>query len=455
MGIRNSCCIEISSGAAREGPWSDGSNAEKSWQVLSSALAGSSHRFGRLAGSTGDSWFVAKGCPVKLHWSSCVDPLGVKTQPLVLPEALIVPAKVLQVAAGDSHVLLLAMANGVSCVFSAGTNDCGQLGHGDMSPHRGVERAFKVTEVSDNLPVGSVACGGKASFCILQNGEVFSWGRHEAAGGLGHGPPPSGAKGLPSPAPIACLRRKTRAAQIASNGSSTLCLSHLGAAFSCGSGACGLHGHGHQGDETFFKAVTGLDGIPVVQAVLAPRHALAVGKEGEVITWGLMRGAFKAETELQLVPKIIDTLLDFRIVQVAAGYEHSLALSYDGQVFAWGSCFNGALGNIPADGLRHNNALVHKVQLGDVGRFREIACGAYYSLFLVTADDEQEAKERGPDIWLCGMGVSGIDGTQWRSEATAPGLGGGRELLQAPPSGVPLQPKLLNVKRVLAKLTAR
>jgi len=191
--------------------------------------------------------------------------------------------------------------------------------------------------------------------------------------------------------------------------------------------------------------------VPIVQVSLGPRHALALGESGEVISWGLMRGTFKAEAEIQLIPKVIDALLDVHVIQVAAGYDHSLALSDQGEVFAWGSCACGALGNLE-DHLLQNHALVHKAHLGNVGFVREVACGAYHSLFLSVVKGEAEAKERGPDLWICGMGVSTAEGNPWRADVMD-GDGDKPDFLAAPPTGIPLKMKLLNIKRMLAKMS--
>ncbi|CAE8688243.1 unnamed protein product, partial [Polarella glacialis] len=154
--------------------------------------------------------------------------------------------------------------------------------------------------------------------------------------------------------------------------------------------------------------------------------------------------------EAQLLPKVVDALLGIHIVQVAAGYEHSLALSDTGEVFTWGSHVSGALGNLDFGRTPDYQALAHKAELGNIGRVREVACGAFHSLFL---SDTGEAAERGDDLWLCGIGVTSAETAAWRlAAASSPYAGTAAAEIPGPPAGVPLKMKLVNVKRLLAKL---
>jgi len=292
-----------------------------------------------------------------------------------------------------------------------------------------------------------VACGGQVSFAVSQRGDAWSWGRNEESGVLGQGEMPVAC--VPAPVPVLGLRRKLRAAQVATTGWTALCVSHLGALFSWGGGACGVHGQGHQDDESSAKAVRGLDGVAVVQAAAGALHALALSARGEVFTWGRIVGAFGAEAQLQLVPKFVDALLDIRIVQVAAGAEHSLALAADGEVYAWGSRTAGALGSGHSNTVpQQQHLLVHKADLG-VGRVRELACGRSHSLFLAEAEGEEEEKAGG-DLWICGMGAAASPHVASKVEGVPVTRAGEWGKALAAPIGVPLKLQKVDVKRVLA-----
>ncbi len=82
-----------------------------------------------------------------------------------------------RVAAGHSHTLLLA-DNGE--VYSCGSNEYGQLGHGDRKQRRTAHRIEGLAEVKD------IAAGYHYSLVLLKNGDVYSFGCG-ADGRLGHG----------------------------------------------------------------------------------------------------------------------------------------------------------------------------------------------------------------------------------------------------------------------------
>jgi len=391
---------------------------------------------------------VARGCAVRLRWTSAADHLGLSTPPLTVPELLAVPAKVVQVAAGEAHALLVALAPEPR-VYSIGANDFGQLGLGDTLERPPSRRPLEVEALPPGALVAGVSCGGQVSLAVSQRGDVWSWGRNEESGVLGQGLMPVAC--VPSPAPVAGIRRKIRAAQVVTTGWTAFCVSHLGAVYSWGGGFCGAHGQGHQVDEACPKLLRALDGVATVQAAAGLLHGLALSAQGEVFTWGRISGAFGAEVQLQMWPKLVDALAGIQIVQVAAGGEHSLALAVGGEVYAWGAHTSGALGSPDIQNVSRQHALVHMAELGSLGKVRELACGRCHSLFLAA---EEGPSGRSGDLWLCGLGAppaaSHIAGQ-------AEGAAVGREVVVAkalgPPSGVPLKLQRLDVKRMLEMFT--
>jgi len=351
------------------------------------------------------------------------------------------PAKVVQIAAGEAHVLLLTSeGNGDSRVFSVGNNEYGQLGLGDAFPRPDAgSRAWEVQTLSASARASGVACGGNVSMAVSQRGDVWTWGRNEDSGVLGHGALP--VVSVPSPDVVANLRRKVRAVQIATSGWASFCISHLGALYSWGGGLCGVHGHGHHDNEPSAKAIRSLERTPVKQVATGCLHTLALGTHGEVLTWGRVGGAFGVEATLQLVPKMIDALLGVRVVQVAAGGEHSLALAETGEVYAWGAHGAGALGEINIDDVTQRYAQVHKSALQLAGGACEVACGRCHSAC---------AEHRNAEVWLCGKCVqpSGHPASQHEGEQVSR-LDG--QVLSAPP-GPPLKFTRLDLKRLRKKL---
>lgn len=389
-----------------------GTVAGPAWAPPNAALVrGAGARVsGQLAGAAGVSWVASRGCAVRLGWSSSEDQLGLRTPPVTMPDVPSLPARVVQVAAGQDHALILALDPSPR-VFSCGANDFGQLGLGDTARRPGgPPPVLEVEPLSALALVGGLAAGGHASFAVTQRGDVWSWGRHEESGALGLGDLPVSA--VPAPTQVSLLKRRVRAVAAATNGSTSFCLSHLGAVFSWGHGGCGLHGHGHRDDETTPKVLQCFSHNPVVQVSVGLLHALALSASNEVYTWGRVAGVFGQEIQLQTTPKVIDKLKGIRIVQVAAGGEHSLALTEDGDVYGWGAHAGGELCGVPAVKDRPQQyALVHRLELPELGRVRDVACGRCHSLFLASGLDtfqpqeKEKKKEKGSDVWVCGQGA--------------------------------------------------
>lgn len=405
---------------------------------------------GRLAGGAGASWLIARGCAIRLRWTSAQDHLGLGTPPVTVPELLAVPAKVVQVAAGEAHALLLALAPEPR-VYSIGANDFGQLGLGDtLERPASSRRPLEVQALPPGALVAGVACGGQVSFAVSQRGDVWSWGRNEDSGVLGHGSLP--VSSVPSPVPVAGIRRKVRAAQVATTGWTAFCVSHLGALYSWGGGLCGAHGHGHQVDEASPKVLRGLEGVAVVQAAAGLLHAVALSSKGEVYTWGRISGAFGAEVQLQMWPKLVDALTGIQIVQVAAGGEHSLALAAGGEVYAWGCHTSGAMGSPDIQNASRRHVLVHAAELGGLEKVRELACGRCHSLFLAATEGPSG---RAGDLWLCGMGVTpAVAHVAGQAEGAAAGREAAVAKALAHPSGTPLKVQRMDVRRMCEMFSA-
>lgn len=402
---------------------------------------------GRLAGSKGTSWVAARGCATRLSWSSSADHFGLRTSPVVVPDVFKVPARVVQVAAGEAHALILAL-DPWPRLFSCGANTHGQLGVGDTNPRPDVAKACELGEFHASGHIGGIACGGQVSFAISQRGDMWAWGKNEESGVLGLGSLPADA--VSTPMPVSSLQRRVRCIQAATTGLATFCLSHLGGTISWGSGASAVHGHGHQLDEPPAKALKSLANVQVVQVAPGLLHVLALSAGGEVYTWGRSAGAFGDEGSLQLFPRIVDTLTPIRIVQVAAGGGHSLALSAAGEVYGWGAHVNGELSGASALGQHPRRfALPHQLELG-LAEVREIGCGHCHSLFLAARAKGEEAGEKGSDLWICGHGALVAPGTADTREQHDISLQ--NHAIQKP-FGVPLKLTRVNIKRVLEVMT--
>ncbi|KAJ2708629.1 hypothetical protein H4R19_004651, partial [Coemansia spiralis] len=105
--------------------------------------------------------------------------------PAVLPAA-----GVRQVACGWNHTLLL---DGQGCVWAAGSNSFGQLGHppaqSGIAPSPGVWTQVVPDAAVDARPPAfiAVACGMRHSLAVSADGAVYSWGANRS-GQLGLAP---------------------------------------------------------------------------------------------------------------------------------------------------------------------------------------------------------------------------------------------------------------------------
>eukprot|EP00747_Dinoflagellata_sp_TGD_P207809 gnl/TRDRNA2_/TRDRNA2_81344_c0_seq1.p1 gnl/TRDRNA2_/TRDRNA2_81344_c0~~gnl/TRDRNA2_/TRDRNA2_81344_c0_seq1.p1 ORF type:complete len:457 (+),score=85.98 gnl/TRDRNA2_/TRDRNA2_81344_c0_seq1:140-1510(+) len=407
-------------------------------------------RGGHIAGSAGNSWLIARGCVIRIKWTQAPgDAVGFNMQPpILLPEVIPVPFKVAQVAAGESHALLL-VKSAEPRVYACGSNDYGQLGLGDTLK-RNMSQAWEVKELPPSALVDTVAAGCHVSMATSQRGSVWSWGRNEESGVLGQGVLPVACVTVPSS--VMEIRGKVRAIQVATSGWTSLCISHLGGVYSWGGGLCGAHGQGHQEDESSPKAVRTLEGSALVQVAMGALHALALSSVGEVYTWGRVGGAFGMQAQLQLVPKAVDALEGKMIVQVAAGGEFSMALAESGEAYGWGFHASGALGRINLQDSGQMCALVHQLMIGPAGfPIRELGAGRCHSLVLVERERGEEERDKfgSGELWACGLRAAATEHVahQWAGQPAAR-AGWGQPL--AVPLGRPLEPMLIDAKKVLA-----
>jgi len=404
----------------------------------------------KLAGGAASSWLIAKGRAVRVRWTSAGDHLDLRPA-VLLPDVVDVPAKVVQVAAGEAHALILAVTNAgaETRVFSVGVNGFGQLGLGDtMSRASQASQATPIPELGPSTRIMGVACGGHVSMAFSQRGQLYTWGKNEESGVLGVGSTPVAC--ITVPMIVENLARKVRTLQALTTGWTAFCVSHLGGVFSWGGGLCGTHGHGHQEDEPTPKILRSLEGMPILQVAPGALHVLALTNRGEVLTWGRIAGAFGAEVQLQLLPKAVDALLGTKIVQVAAGAEHNLALAESGEVYGWGAHAAGALGDCGLKGSTQVFAMVHQLQIERLGRVRWLACGKCHSLFLADAEDSANTDDKGKaiDLWVAGSAakVSEHAAVGWGGEK-ATRAGWGQELVRS--VGYPLHATRVDQKLVL------
>lgn len=235
--------------------------------------------------------------------------------------------QIAQVAAGETHTV--AVANDGS-VWAWGAAGSGELG----------DNTATVSSVPvDVLGAGNmvaVAAGSIHNLALGADGSVWGWGANDSYQ-LGDTTRrdalvPRQITGLPA------------MAAIAAGSDSSFALDRTGMVWSWGTnGNSGKLGRGLLSGPQVPERLAALAGVRAISAT--NHHALAVGNEGSVWSWGMNRyGALgDASTDDRSTPARVSGLAD--IIAVAAGGFHSLALGRGGAVWAWGSNGSGQLGD--------------------------------------------------------------------------------------------------------------
>jgi alpha-tubulin suppressor-like RCC1 family protein len=260
-------------------------------------------------------------------------------------------------------------------VYSWGSNDCGQQGHGDMldrsSPAlvqglegvRGVDvsiaRSLAVTqlgavsswgravlpEAEQQLQPSTVegfgavhvrrACMGMdVAFAIGEDGELFLWGLGQNET-LGHGD----MQDQPSPKRVEALRG-IRLSSISCAVYHALSLAGDGLVYAWGGNReRTIFGIPHVESELLPRPVEALRGVRVGSVLAARKRSYVVADTGEVWAWGDESGFVPLGHGEQggcPLPKPIEPLRGVKVDAVAANSHHALALADDGSVYVWG-----------------------------------------------------------------------------------------------------------------------
>ncbi len=286
---------------------------------------------------------------------------------------------IIDVAAGSSHTVLLS-ADGT--VFTFGSGSWGRLGHGD-SDVRLVPTAIE-SLLLDGYRIVRIAAGGTHTLLLASDGTVFSFGRG-TSGPLGHGDTTSHNTPMPIQSDPLAGHSIT---DLAASGHSVL-RSAEGAVFTFGPGGSGQLGHGDTEDRLVPRQIEQevLDDHKVTKVAAGGSFTLLLSEGGSVFTFGRGREGQLGHGDQadRTTPKRIDhpPLAEHNIVGVAAGGWHSLLNTAEGAVFSFGGGGSGKLGHgdfadrtIPAR-IEHPNLAGQS--------FLDLAAGQEHSV-LVTLD---------------------------------------------------------------------
>ncbi|XP_078576873.1 putative E3 ubiquitin-protein ligase HERC4 isoform X2 [Branchiostoma floridae x Branchiostoma japonicum] len=261
-----------------------------------------------------------------------------------------------QVSCGDYHNLVV---NDKYQVFSWGYDDCGQLGHTleaggnntrrprgetDDDPdleviHNSEPRMVK--ELS-SLQIVQVACGGKHSLALSNDGRIFSWGNN-SHGQLGIG----STKNQPKPQELTSLTG-IPFCQIVAGGSHSFVLSKSGAVFGFGRNTFGQLGLGDTGDRKYPTHVKSLRSLKVTHISCGEEHTAVLTLDGGVLTFGA--GSYGQlghnSNNHEALPRKVFELMGLEVTQLACGRMHTMAyVESSGRIYSFGLGGNGQLGS--------------------------------------------------------------------------------------------------------------
>ena len=147
-----------------------------------------------------------------------------------------------------------------------------------------------------------------------------------------------------------------------------------------------------------------LNGNGVLHISAGSRHAVAIGENGKLYSWGVATfGRLGSSIERKQAdcskPTLMKTVSNMRFRLVSAGYSHTAASTWDGKLFIWGSAATGKLGLVVPTEFECYVVAPSLVVLPGMSRgcnIRSISCGAGHTA--AVTDTGQLF------IWGCGDG---------------------------------------------------
>ncbi|EPS68069.1 hypothetical protein M569_06703, partial [Genlisea aurea] len=310
-----------------------------------------------------------------------------------------------QAIAGPGHSIVVTWKGDV---YSFGSNNCGQLGHGTtveesqprlirslqgiriISATAGAGRSILISDSgrvyafgksifgeteyagaqgSNNLVttpqaveslkdifVVQAAVGNFFTAVLSREGQVytFSWGDNDR---LGHQTDANDVEPRPLVGPLANIP----VVQIAAGYCYLLALACQPSGMSVYSVGCGLGGklgHGTRTDEKQPKLIQEFGALNLQPKVVAAGawHAAVVGNDGRVCTWGWGRyGCLgHGNEDCESVPKVVQGLKHVKAVNVATGDYTTFVVTQDGDVYSFGCGESSSLG--------HNHNIIDHAQ---------------------------------------------------------------------------------------------
>ncbi|XP_021940725.1 RCC1-like G exchanging factor-like protein isoform X2 [Zootermopsis nevadensis] len=298
--------------------------------------------------------------------------------PIELPLADIPNTRVINVAAGRAHLLVLTDKEGV---FTLGNNAYGQCGRQIVE-----EEKYSGSPIIYNIPhlngtkIKSIECGQDHSLFVNENGEVYACGcGADGQTGLGHF--------ISEWQPCRVLGdiEGENIVKVSSTADCVLAINDKGEVFGWGNSEYSqlLHEEIQQiNTARYLKKCQGLGKI--IDVAAGGSFCIAVNDNGDVFVWGYgILGKGPIVNHAKEPTQIPTTLFgrnefqpDLQIIAVSAGIGHFAAVSNNGDLYMWGHNRRGCLGL----GNVKDQFFPLKVAVGAM--VKKVSCGVDHSVAL-------------------------------------------------------------------------
>ncbi|KAK2828412.1 hypothetical protein Q5P01_019446 [Channa striata] len=298
--------------------------------------------------------------------------------PVALPLVEPLQTRVVQVACGRAHSLVLTDQEGV---FSLGNNAYGQCGRRIVEDevYSGSHIVHKIEGFSSK--VVQVACGQDHSLFLTETGKVFAcgWGA-DGQTGLGHHNICS------SPVELGGDLAGVEVQQISTYGDCSLAVSTDGQLYGWGNSEYLQLASVTEATQINSPRRLPLKGCgKVVQAACGGTQVAVLNENGEVFVWGygiLGKGPNLSETSVpEKIPPALFGRSEFNpsvaVTRIRCGLNHFAAVTDRGELFVWGKNVRGCLGI----GKRDDQYFPWRVTVP--GQVVDVGCGVDHMVALV------------------------------------------------------------------------
>uniref|UniRef100_A0A667XFN1 RCC1 like n=2 Tax=Myripristis murdjan TaxID=586833 RepID=A0A667XFN1_9TELE len=297
--------------------------------------------------------------------------------PVALPLGNPLQTRVLQVACGRAHSLVLTDQEGV---FSMGNNAYGQCGRQIVEDevYSGSHVIHKIEGFSGR--VIQVACGQDHSLFLTETGKVYAcgWGA-DGQTGLGHHNVTS------TPAEVGGELAGVEVQQISTYGDCSLAVSRDGQLYGWGNSEYLQLASVAEATQINSPRHLPLKGCgKVVQAACGGTQVAVLNEKGEVFVWGygiLGKGPKLSESSTpEMIPSTLFGCSEFNpsvaVTRIRCGLNHFAAVTDRGELFVWGKNVRGCLGI----GKRDDQYFPWRVTVP--GQVVDVACGVDHMVAL-------------------------------------------------------------------------